>query len=396
MLHQSKDPTAKVKLTAAWKPIAGLGELVGKSYVAPIGALRIRFIKATDLRNPEASLIGGKADPYMRVMLNSKLLARTVTIKNEQNPVWNEIVYLPIKSSKAKIILEVMDYQARTKDRSLGALELDLSSIIRQDSDGTYLEYTESIARSAPFSGKDAKGYLHYEISFHPALNVMTFEEERQADNEAAETAKASVSNQPPLTSGEVSSEASSVNLDQTITHSRSFSTVTNASSKRTLEPPKIRLSLNDLGKYYSGFLVFDLLEGQLPQAGCYLQVLFDDHLYPAYTTTKARSHRVHWNETGEGFIRELDVSNIVLRITKDNESDEQDQIVASSVEGTFAALRRSFVSCLLMVNPKLLICPEQCQFVSAQDQRRSYLPDYLQMSFHSSFDKARSPRIYQ
>lgn len=337
-LHHSRDPNARVKVTAVWKPIAGMGGLSGKSYVAPIGALRIRFIRAVDLRNPEAGLIGGKADPYMRVMVNSQIVARTVTIKNEQNPVWNEIFYIPVKTVRAKIVLEVMDYQARTKDRSLGLIEIDPATLIQQDNEGAYLQHHENAVRATNFSGREAKGSLQYEISFFPAMSVMTAEEADQADKEAAEAAN------PTQSIGHATTPSKSQSEDQA-NHSRSVSTFTTASSKRAIDLPKIRLSIDDLHNHQSGFLVFELLEGQLPQSGCYLQVLFDDHLYPSYTTSRARSHKVTWNETGEGFIRELDVSNIVLRITKEIHSSESDQIIATSIEETYSVLCRAFVS---------------------------------------------------
>lgn len=345
-IQQSKDSTSKVKITATWKPIAGLGSSVGRAYVPPIGALRINFIKAVDLRNPEPGLVGGKADPYMRVMVNSRLQARTITIKNEQNPVWNEIVYLPVRTAKTKAILEVMDYQARTKDRSLGQIELDVGALITQDSDGAYLEYSEHSPRTSSFVGKDAKGTLQYSISFHPALNVMTLEEEEQADKERSEAAQL---REPPsgVAPRSGSSDEGILNVSASIDarHARSMSTVTTTSSKRALAPPKVRLSLGDLSRYQSGFMVFEVLEAQLPQSNCYLQVLFDDHLFPAYTSSKAHNRHMKWNETGEGFIRELDVSRIVVRISKEASSGEEDLIIADSVEETFAALRRTFVS---------------------------------------------------
>ena len=85
---------------------------------------------------------------------------------------------------------------------------------------------------------------------------------------------------------------------------------------------------------YDSGFLIFDIIEGNVNHVGCYLQILFDDYAHPAYVTQKARSKHVKWAETGEGFVRELQASNIFMRLNKE-ELGDADDVVASAVYNT-------------------------------------------------------------
>ena len=47
------------------------------------------------------------------------------------NPEWDQIIYTPIHSLRENLLLEVMDYQHLTKDRSLGTVELSVKDLIR-------------------------------------------------------------------------------------------------------------------------------------------------------------------------------------------------------------------------------------------------------------------------
>jgi Ca2+-dependent lipid-binding protein len=53
-------------------------------------------------------------------------------IDNNLSPEWGEIIYVPIHSIKEKLILEAMDWNARTRDKSLGIVEFDPNDIISQ------------------------------------------------------------------------------------------------------------------------------------------------------------------------------------------------------------------------------------------------------------------------
>lgn len=178
--------TGRVKMMLDWKPVAVRG-FAGSGYLNPIGVVRLHFQKATDLRNLEAM---GKSDPYVRALLSGIPKGRTVTFKNNLNPEWDEIVYIPVHSPREKLTLEVMDEEALQKDRTLGEVEVSLSDYIREGETGEYEVDDEKqvMTGGLKMRGRGAvKGFLHYTVAFYPALNVVDPEEEaEEAEDETA------------------------------------------------------------------------------------------------------------------------------------------------------------------------------------------------------------------
>jgi Ca2+-dependent lipid-binding protein len=94
------------------------------------------------------------------------------------NPVWDQIIYTPVHSLKETLLLEVMDYQNLTKDRSLGTVELKVSELAREMMTGAgdsrfSFESTGKMDKSEPIRldrGNQYKGQLHYLAEFLPAF----------------------------------------------------------------------------------------------------------------------------------------------------------------------------------------------------------------------------------
>jgi Ca2+-dependent lipid-binding protein len=57
------------------------------------------------------------------------------------------------------------------------------------------------------------------------------------------------------------------------------------------------------------------------------LEVLLDDGYWPCLSTLKARSLNAKWEYVGEGFIREVDFSQVWLRLNEASEGDNDDII---------------------------------------------------------------------
>jgi Ca2+-dependent lipid-binding protein len=166
----------KVRLTAEWKPVAMTGSMDGAAaYVAPIGVLRIWLKNAVDVKNVEGTL-GGKSDPYVRVLGNNKTLARTEVINNNLNPEWDQIVYVPIHNAREHFMLELMDYQNIGKDRSLGLVEIRAADYVIASDDQRYpFQSTGSHIRSEKIKLDKAnsyKGTLNFEVDFKPAVSL--------------------------------------------------------------------------------------------------------------------------------------------------------------------------------------------------------------------------------
>lgn len=72
----------------------------------PIGILRVHFKKAIDVKNVEGAL-GGKSDPYVRVLNAGNTMGRTEVVNNNLNPEWDAFVYVPVHSMSERPIFEV-------------------------------------------------------------------------------------------------------------------------------------------------------------------------------------------------------------------------------------------------------------------------------------------------
>jgi Ca2+-dependent lipid-binding protein len=109
------------------KSIALTFFLVGK----PIGVVRLSLWEARDLRNVEA-VTRGKSDPYVRVVSGSQVRARTQVIDNNLSPEWGEFHYIPVHGMREDLTLEVMDWNAKTKDKLLGTTTLRMKDLIHE------------------------------------------------------------------------------------------------------------------------------------------------------------------------------------------------------------------------------------------------------------------------
>ncbi|KAG6044270.1 hypothetical protein E4U17_000623 [Claviceps sp. LM77 group G4] len=344
--------TGRVKMMAQWRPVAISGVVGTGGYSTPIGVMRLHFQKATDLRNFESF---GKSDPYVRVLLSGIDKARTVTFKNDLNPEWDEVLYVPVHSSRDRLSLEVMDAEKVGRDRSLGLVELFAGDYIHQDDSGEYLVHDEKTLRSEGLRmhGKGiVKGTLFYTAAFYPCLNVADPEEEAQEEAEKAkqaanveqaekadETPRPSVDrvSQPGKLRGSVettrSSNGNKLSGGDVADSDESRSSVDNKG------PPKIRLSPEQLLKYESGLLIFRLLEAELPESHSRLEIFVDDMAYASYVSSTAPNKAHKFDEIGDCVIRELDFSRLTLKARK--KGDEKEQTLAQLTGNTMETLKQ-------------------------------------------------------
>ncbi|KND94987.1 Uncharacterized protein PYUK71.03c [Tolypocladium ophioglossoides CBS 100239] len=343
-------PTGRVKMMAQWRPVAITGVAGTGGYVTPIGVMRFHFKKATDLRNFEAF---GKSDPYVRVLLSGIDKARTVTFKNDLNPEWDEVLYVPVHSPRDRLTLEVMDAEKVSKDRSLGLVEVFAGDYVHQDDSGEYLVNDKKQIREEGLRlhGKGiVKGVLTYTTSFYPCLNIADPEEEeeegageeKEKKTEEVKGGEAKKSTDQPRTSVDRSAQAGKfkAGLDKNGEEQpRSSSSISGRPSVETQGPPKIRLSPEELLKHESGLLIFRLLEAEMPEGHSRLEVFVDDMAYASYvsSTTPTKSHK--FDEIGDCVIRELDVSQLTLKARK--KGDDNDHTLAQLTGDTLGTLKQ-------------------------------------------------------
>ncbi|KAH8737653.1 C2 domain-containing protein [Ilyonectria robusta] len=352
--------TGRVKMMAQWKPVAISGIASTGGYVTPIGVMRFHFKKATDLRNFEAF---GKSDPYTRVLLSGIEKARTVTFRNDLNPEWDEVLYVPIHSARDRLTLEVMDTEKVGKDRSLGSVEAFAGDYVVQDENGEYLANDVKKLREdgLRIHGKGiAKGVLTYNVSFYPCLNVADPEEEEEEEKEKEKQEEEAAAKNDTSSSSSSSSDEEAAkpeprsldagkfnaNLDKTKdlepltpTTTGRLSTTERPSTDGRKGPPKIRLSPEELLKYETGLLIFRLMEAEMPESGTLLEVFVDDMAYPSYVSSTARTKSHKFEEIGDCLIRELDVSRLTLKCRK--KGDDGDDILAQLTGNTLETLKQ-------------------------------------------------------
>ena len=187
--HLNGTNKGSVKLTLDWKPVALGGIAGGTGYLDPIGVFRVHFKAAVGLRNLEAL---GKSDPYGRVVVSGITQGRTVTFRSNLDPDWDEVVYVPIRSPREKIVLEVMDEETGGRDRSLGAVQINAADYVQQDEDGQWRvdDEKQTLSAGLRLAKGPPKGTLHYSAAFYPNVPITTPEEEEERKKEEAEAAE--------------------------------------------------------------------------------------------------------------------------------------------------------------------------------------------------------------
>ncbi|KAF2815936.1 tricalbin [Mytilinidion resinicola] len=405
--------TGRAKMTLQWKPVAMKGAVGGSGgYVTPIGVLRLHFQNARNLRNVETM---GKSDPYVRVLLSGIEKGRTVTFKNNLNPDWDEVIYVPMHSTREKLLLEVMDEENLGKDRSLGHIELAAADYIRQDEDGQYLVNEQKSLRSDGLrTGPRAqpKGTLNYTCSFYPTYpTVDPDDEEEQAARKSAEASRpgTAISGKPSVDGASLEEKKTKLDRSSTVGTISSLKKTTPASSETDLaksldkaeaeqdivpvkkEIAKLRLNAETLSQYESGLIVFKLIDGEFAAKDCYVQVLMDDMLFPSYQSSKIRSKNHTFNEVGDAMVRELDFSKITLRLMEhlDKKGEgAEDHIISKLTGSTLDTLRR----CLY--TPTQLTLKDHDGRESKITVSLKYLPIKMSLDPSESFNNSGTLRI--
>ncbi|KAG1252921.1 hypothetical protein G6F68_011566 [Rhizopus microsporus] len=172
-----KDGVGKLHLSMQWKHVTMTGYTEESSHSArnPIGVVRVFVEGASDLKNVEA-MTGGKSDPYVRIMSGVQNRGQTDHVDDNLFPVWKQALYVPIHSKLEDLVIEVMDYNDNSKDKSLGITDLHLKDIMSEvkTEDGQVIyEALEPVTRNVELLSlerKKGRGSLRYTASFFPTL----------------------------------------------------------------------------------------------------------------------------------------------------------------------------------------------------------------------------------
>ncbi|KAF2655015.1 tricalbin [Lophiostoma macrostomum CBS 122681] len=404
--------TGRAKMKLEWKPVALKGALAGSGgYLTPIGVMRLHFQSARNLRNVETM---GKSDPYVRVLLSGVEKGRTVTFKNNLNPDWDEVIYVPMHSVREKLTIEVMDEEHLGKDRSLGHIELAASDYIRQNEDDEYVVHEQKQMKGEGLrlgTHTGTKGTLNYTCSFYPTYPVYDPDEEEKDSDASTVSRKSSVATVESAIK-EHKRAVSGVSRSDTVgTISSLRSKGTAADSEVDMakqleknegqqeealpqkkEIEKLRLTADDLQQYAeTGLIVFKLIDGDFAESGGYVDIIMDDMAFPSYSSAKIKSKAMTFNEVGDTMVRELDFSKITLRIIehidKKGEADE-DHVIAKLTGNTLDTLRR----CLY--TPTQLTLKDNHGRENKITVSLKYLPIKMRLDPSESFNNSGSLRV--
>jgi Ca2+-dependent lipid-binding protein len=353
----------RAKLTLQWKPVAlsGVGSGTG-GYVTPIGVMRFHFKNARNLRNLETL---GKSDPYGRVLLSGIEKGRTVTFQNNLDPDWDEVIYVPVHSTREKLTLEVMDSETMGADRSLGVVEVPASEYILQAENGEFLVHDTKtpLAGGLRMHGKGSpRGVLNYTASFFPCLNVADPEDDEEAKKE-----KSSEQSRPSSQNGDVVSDANSITdatkklddgkVDTTLAKILADGEKEQTETTEEKKLPKIKLTPEQLLKYESGLIIFKIMDAEVTHSDVQVEVLMDDMAFPSYSSSTIKHKKATLDEIGDCFVRELDFSKITLRIREKGDSKNDDKpgkdILAKLTGNTIDTLKQCLVSLMQIIVKK-------------------------------------------
>ncbi|KAF8525146.1 tricalbin [Hysterangium stoloniferum] len=391
--------TGRVRVTAEWKPLNIAGSLQGADhYTPPIGVVRLWMKKATDLKNVEA--LGGKSDPYVRVLLRNIVMARTDVVDNNLNPEWDQIIYVPVHSSKEVIILGCMDCQILTKDRSLGSVELRVHDLVQrstEDKNYPYVstgrkEHTEPLRHD----NKDNmfKGQLHFAAEFIPAMFLKDIRFDAPANEIEEAVAASCVAQTDGSTSRSGSEESLALSPSQNDvpanntfkpTHTKAAKSTDTAitvdsmvspssptgANPESIAEPKYEgavLTKEELLKSQSGIIVFNLISGQLAKKAR-LEVLLDEGYWPVVVTPKARSTNAKFNMAGEGFVKELDFGHVWLKLNGANDDEKEDVIAEFKMDV------KPFLEQCLDGPKKFTLCDKDGRNESTIEVEAKYVP---------------------
>ncbi|RDL36872.1 C2 (Calcium CaLB) [Venustampulla echinocandica] len=388
--------TGRAKLTLQWKPVAlsGVGAGTG-GYVTPIGVMRFHFINAKDLRNLETL---GKSDPYVRVLLSGIEKGRTVTFQNNLNPDWDEVIYVPVHSTRERLTLEVMDQETMGDDRSLGSIQVLASEYVQQAENGEYLVHDEKTRHAAALRihGKGSpKGTLNYTAAFYPLLNIADPEDEEAAAKKmSSEAGRISIDSTRTAGSKQsmVNGSAGPAASDSSLAKALAEGEMEQDETTETEKLPKIRLTPEELVKYESGLIIFKILDVDLSRDDVRVEVVMDDMAFPSYVSSTIRSRTATLDDIGDCFVRELDFSKITLRLrdkgAKHGGGADDHHTIAKLTGNTLDTLKQ----CLN--NPTILKMKDEEGRTSSVKVSLKYIPVKMQLDPSESINNMGKLRV--
>jgi hypothetical protein len=240
---------------------------------------------------------------------------------------------------------------------------------VQQADNGEYLVHDSKTPHAGILRvhGKGSpKGTLNHTVSFFPLLNIADPEDDEKepetptvpsirkdssergrisVDSFKTSDARDSVPSSPisPTTNG----SAPGPMAENSVVNALEAGEKEQVETTEEKKLPKIRLSPEELVKYESGLIIFKILDVELAHKDVRVEVVMDDMAFPSYQSSTIRSRNLRLDEIGDCFVRELDFSNITLRLRdKDTHAgdNKKDQTIAKLTGSTLETLKQCLV----------------------------------------------------
>ncbi|KAG2172009.1 hypothetical protein INT43_001486 [Umbelopsis isabellina] len=345
-LMRKKTKVGRIRISAEWKPVimTGLAESLGShGFNTPaIGVIRLTLWEARNLKNVE-SVGGGKSDPYVRVKSGVQVRAQTDVVDNNLNPEWGSILYVPIHSIKEDLTLEVMDWNANSKDKSLGVVDLTVKELVKQCAEGegdSLQKWHESTGKKIDnwlalksLDRTQVKGELRFAAEFYPTLALAknaTQEEKEKAVQGDAEAA---------VNEAEGRGEVSDIGAET----DKMIAKIDSEIPEKDLHGTYIKYTpddIVDLRSYESGIISVKIMEVQFDSPKHMCAEVLVDSIIPQYRTTKLKGTSLEFNETTDAFVKETDFSRVAIQL-KDGDADEKSSDVKAYWVGQVSDILR-------------------------------------------------------
>ncbi|GAN01669.1 elicitor-responsive protein 1-like [Mucor ambiguus] len=129
------------------------------SHSAPRGVLTVNVIEARNLHKED---LAGHNDPYVELWFDEDYKQRSESVKNTENPVWNQTFTFNIEegSSKHKLYFKVLDKDKVGEDK-IGDGHLDVAEAFKGTPIDTWAKLPAKL-------GLTSHGEVHFDIVFRP------------------------------------------------------------------------------------------------------------------------------------------------------------------------------------------------------------------------------------
>ncbi|CCD23437.1 tricalbin NDAI_0B04030 [Naumovozyma dairenensis CBS 421] len=135
-------------------------QLISSSALS-IGVLEVTIKNVKDIKR-SSSMLNISIDPYLAFEFGGKRIAKTRTVRDTLNPVWNETMYILLQSFTDPLTISLYDKRAKLKDKVLGRIEYNLNSL--HDNDSQRNVHANFLRNSKPI------GEMNFDLRFFPTL----------------------------------------------------------------------------------------------------------------------------------------------------------------------------------------------------------------------------------